>query len=134
MLVHLEMGKEIFSAMKTYRPHVRKITLETPTRFGPVRTVPSFIMLIFCTPSSPSMACVCRSSFLPFGSGWRFLGISFIYIFRAGNTGPTAHKLGGKDLPHGVLSSYVENKVKARLKEAYEAEAKEQGVDVDKVQ
>lgn len=55
-------------------------------------------------------------------------------IFRAGNTGPTAHKLGGKDLPHGLLSSYVENKVKARLKDAYEAEAKEQGVEVEKVQ
>lgn len=47
--------------------------------------------------------------------------------------GPTAHKLGGKDLPHGPLSSYVEGKVKERLRSAYEAEAKEKGVPVDEV-
>ena len=46
---------------------------------------------------------------------------------------PTAHKLGGKDLPHGPLSASVEGKVKARLQAAYEAEAKESGIPLDQV-
>lgn len=46
---------------------------------------------------------------------------------------PTAHKLGGKDLPHGPLSAYVEGQVKKRLSMAYEAEAKEKGIPVDQV-
>lgn len=46
---------------------------------------------------------------------------------------PTAHKLGGKDLPHGPLSAYVEGKVKERLQTAYELEAKESGVPIDEV-
>ncbi|CAN0134288.1 unnamed protein product [Ectocarpus sp. 4 AP-2014] len=52
---------------------------------------------------------------------------------RAGNIAPTAHKLGGKDLPHGPLSAYVEAQVKKRLEAAYEAEAKERGVPLDQV-
>lgn len=46
---------------------------------------------------------------------------------------PTAHKLGGKDLPHGPLSAYVEGKVKERLQMAYEAEAKEKNIPLDEV-
>lgn len=54
-------------------------------------------------------------------------------VSRAGNTDPTAHKLGGKDLPHGPLSAYVEGKVKERLQKAYELEAKDKEVPVDEV-
>lgn len=46
---------------------------------------------------------------------------------------PTALKLGGKDLPHGPLSSYVEKKVKERLQMAYEEEATQTGDPIDKV-
>lgn len=52
---------------------------------------------------------------------------------RSGNMAPTAHKLGGKDLPHGPMSSFVEAKVKERLQMAYEAEAEERAIPIEKV-
>lgn len=46
---------------------------------------------------------------------------------------PTALKLGGKDLPCGPLSNHIETKVKERLQMAYEEEASQTGVSIDKV-